>query len=128
MVDTESVIGSMQLREGDTLVVHADYFLDPTQRTLFREAVLRDCKIPGVGMIYIPSGFDVTKLPISGLTSTRIEAMAEVCKSAIKLLSPPYRRPSDDPNSEEDQTAEVDAWDALRSSLAKAGFSWEEMC
>ena len=53
-----------------------------------------------------------------------IELLREVAGSAIKLLSPPYRRLAAIrlPSNEK----ELDDWDSLREALIKAGYDWEE--
>ena len=116
----------LQLDKGDTLVVHTDYFLDPEVRAVFREAVLRDCNVPGMSMIFLPPGVEVRKA--SGVNWGRFNpnALTALAEAAITLLQSPYRRPSDDPQCEEEADGEARDWDALRTAIAGAGFSWEE--
>ena len=120
---------ALHIHEGDTLVVNTVFFLDADVRAQLREAALRDCAVPNLSMIFLPSGVGAQVLEGGAWDAGRIEVMREVCCAALKLLGSPYRRPQEEDDPRDCYCGpEGQDWDALRNALAKAGFSWEELC
>jgi hypothetical protein len=52
-----------------------------------------------------------------------IKLLREVAESAVKLLSPPYRRRNGTAPSYQ---SELRDWDKLAEDLVNAGYDWEE--
>jgi hypothetical protein len=111
---------------GKTLVVKTPYFLDPAWRQTFKDAMLGER--PGtVDVIFLPEDADAS---IDDCERRVVDiADWDVAKAAVKLLSPPYRRPQtpEDVDTATAPTQEADDWESLRQALGAAGFSWEEL-
>jgi hypothetical protein len=81
-----------------------------------------------------PTGFEWPMISVDTdegvLICQKMSQLTDIANAALALLKPPARRPTFADHNDSGVTAfaeETAAWENLRSSLATAGYSWEEL-